>query len=95
MAYENERLQDANSHRVILEGRGRLCVTGVDEVESFDENTIVLETERGLMIVRGEQLHIEQLSLDGGELRVDGNVDSISYEETGGPRGGLLSRLFR
>lgn len=95
MGYENERLQGGGIHRVTLEGRGRLCVTGVEEVESFDESTIVMQTEKGTMVVRGVELHIEQLSLDGGELRVDGHVDSISYEDEGGERGGLLARLFR
>ena len=95
MGYENDRLQGGSIHRVTLEGRSRLCVTGVEEVESFDENTIVMRTEKGTMVVRGVELHIEQLSLDGGELRVDGHVDSISYEDEGGERVGLLARLFR
>ena len=95
MAFESEKLQNDGFHRVILEDRRRLCVTGVEEVESFDENTIVLETDKGLMVVRGEELHIEQLSLDGGELKVDGQVDSIAYEESNEMRGGFLTRLFR
>jgi len=95
MAFENEQLRGNGSHRVILEDRRQLCVTGVEEVESFDENTIALETDKGFLIVRGEELHIEQLSLDGGELRVDGLVDSITYEESSGTRSGFLSRFFR
>ena len=46
-------------------------------------------------MVRGEGLHIEKLSLDGGDLKVEGSVDSLTYEDAGGERGGFLARLFR
>lgn len=82
------------SHHLILEDRENLTVSGVEEVESFDENTIVMETAQGLLIVRGEGLHIEKLSLDGGDLKVEGMVESLSYEESRQRRGGFLSRLL-
>lgn len=95
MAFEHERFQSGAMHSVTLEGRERLCVTGVEEVESFDENTIVMVTTGGALVVRGSDLHIEQLSLDGGQLQVEGQVESLTYEdERGGGRGGLLARLF-
>lgn len=93
MAYENERPR-GSAHTVTLEERERLCVSGVEEVESFDENTIVMITVTGGLVVRGSGLHIEQLSLDGGQLQVEGQVESLTYEEDRGGRGGLLSRLF-
>ncbi len=70
-------------------------MSGVEDVERFDENTIVLSTSRGAMVVAGENLHIEKLSLDGGDLKVDGDIDSVSYEEENVARGGFLSRLLR
>ena len=82
------------SHHLILEDRENLTVSGVEEVESFDENTIVMETAQGLLIVRGEGLHIEKLSLDGGDMKVEGMVESLSYEESRQRRGGFLSRLL-
>ena len=82
-------------HHVILEGREHLSVSGVEEVESFDENTIVMETSQGTLVVSGQGLHIEKLSLDGGDLKVEGTVDSLTYEDDGGERGGFLARLFR
>lgn len=94
MAYESDRYSAGADHRLNLDGREQLCVTGVEEVESFDETTIVMATAKGTLMVRGSQLHIEQLSLDGGELRVEGMVDSLVYEDQGGGRGGLLARLF-
>ena len=69
-------------------------VAGVENVERFDETGIVMATAAGTLIVTGEDLHIGKLSLDGGELTVDGRIDSLSYEEPAQPRGSLLSRLF-
>lgn len=93
MAYENERAQAA--HHIILEQRESLSVSGVDEVESFDENTIVMVTTQGTLVVRGEGLHIEKLSLDGGDLRVEGLVESLTYEDDARERGGFFARLLR
>ena len=82
-------------HRLTLDGRDKLTVSGVEDVERFDETEIVMNTVEGTLIVTGENLHIGKLSLDGGELHVDGRVDALSYEDGGGTRGGgLLSRLF-
>ena len=82
------------SHQLTLEGRERLTVSGVEDVERFDESAIVMSTTAGTLVVTGENLHIGKLSLDGGELHVDGQIDSLAYEEQGAGRGGLLGRLF-
>ena len=92
MAFDNDF--NAAPHRLTLDGRGRLTVSGVEDVDRFDENEIVMSTAEGLLVVSGENLHIGKLSLDGGELHVDGRVDSLSYEDGGARGGGLLSRLF-
>ena len=81
-------------HRLELDGRSRLIISGVEEVERFDENEIVMSTSEGALIVTGEQLHIDKLTLDGGELHVDGRIEGMSYVNES-PRGGLLSRIFR
>ena len=93
MQYAPMELPVEGEHCVRLEGRQKLSVSGVEEVERFDENRIVLATAQGDLIILGEDLHIEQLSLDGGELRVLGRVDSLSYEA---PRekGGFFARLL-
>ena len=82
-------------HKITLLQRERLEITGVEEVESFDEGTIIMSTNLGALIVRGEGLHIETLSLDGGALKVEGRVESLTYEEEQEAHGGLLGRLFR
>ena len=93
MAYEGGL---SAPHHVVIEERKSLTVSGVEDVERFDENTIVLSTTKGVMVVTGENLHIEKLSLDGGDLKVEGDVDAVTYEDDGGGgRGGFLSRLLR
>lgn len=82
------------AHRLELVGRERLTVSGVEDVERFDETGIVMSTSAGTLVVTGEDLHIGKLSLDGGELHVEGRVDSVTYEDDGAGRGGFLSRLF-
>ena len=89
-----DTLPPAATHRVELDGRERLIVSGVDDVDRFDENEIVMTTSAGTLIVTGESLHIGKLSLDGGELHVDGRIDSLLYEDADRHSGGLLSRLF-
>ena len=84
----------AAAHRLELVGRERLVVSGVEDVDRFDESGIVMSTTAGTLVVTGEDLHIGKLSLDGGELHVDGHIDSISYEEPAAGRTSLLSRLF-
>ena len=81
-------------HRVLLEERERLLVSGVEEVERFDEESILLTTGEGGLEVQGEGLHIEQLSLDGGELTVAGQVSALTYDARLPEKGGLLGRLF-
>ncbi|MDD4715419.1 MAG: sporulation protein YabP [Oscillospiraceae bacterium] len=96
MAYEEKKLHPEGPHHVILEDREHLSISGVEDVESFDENAVVVYTCKGVLVVRGTDLRIDRLSLDGGDLSVEGMVDSLAYEtkdrESGG---GLLSRLFR
>ncbi len=94
MNYEEEKGRMEAPHHVILEGREELSVSGVEEVESFDENVIVMVTSQGTLVVRGEDLHIEKLSLDGGDLRVEGMVESLTYEDEGRTRPGFFARLM-
>ena len=94
MAYEAKTRVEL-PHNIILEGRERLSISGVEDVESFNEETIVVYTSKGLLLVQGNDLHIEKLSLDGGDLAVEGQVLSLRYEEEPKDRGGLLSRLFK
>lgn len=80
-------------HKLTLDQRKSLLVSGVTEVVSFDEDAVLLRTALGTLAVQGQQLQLKTLSVDGGQLVVEGTVSALSYEE---PRqkGGWLSRLF-
>lgn len=93
MPYEELKKTGARPHGLQLEGRQKLAVTGVEDVSGFDENTILLRTNQGELCIRGQELHIDRIDLDAGQLAVRGQIQELSYDEpTQG--GGLLSRLF-
>ena len=83
-----------STHRLELTGREQMTISGVEDVERFDESGVIMTTSAGTLIVTGEDLHIGKLSLEGGELYVDGRITSISYEDTPNRQGGFFSRLF-
>ena len=79
-------------HGLTLDDRKNLTMTGVTEVVSFDDETVVLRTGLGMLTVQGTGLRLRTLSTDGGQMAVTGTVAVLSYEE---PReGGWLRRLF-
>ena len=94
MTYEAKSKSDM-PHNVIVEGRERLSISGVEDVERFDEESMVVYTSKGMLIVRGSDLHVEKLSLEGGELMVEGTIHSLRYEEETKEKGSLLARLFK
>ncbi len=92
MAYAFEE-KSTGAHKIDLDGRSRLSVTGVQDVESFDEQAVVLYTAQGTLVVRGSDLHLRLLSLEGGQVSVEGRVDALTYEDDA-PGRGFLARLF-
>ena len=93
MAFEERNKVPVKPHHVIMEDRARLSVTGVEDVISFDENEIVARTAQGNLILRGTGLHIGKLTLDSGEMTVDGLLRELCYEEAVAV-GGFWSKLF-
>ena len=79
-------------HKLTLTERKNMVMTGVTEVGSFDEHAIVLKTGLGLLTVHGQGLQLKNLSLEGGQVAVDGSISAFIYEE---PRSGGLRRLLR
>ena len=94
MVYEDKEKFSNTPQNIILEDRARLSVTGVLDVDSFDDRQIVAKTVKGTLIMRGSDLHIDKLSLDTGDLVVTGLVTELGYEETA-PSGSLWQRLFK
>lgn len=82
---------------LILENRNRLNVTGVEDVLSFDEQTITALTTLGLLIIKGNDLHLNQFSLDSTELSVEGEIISLQYNDKQTSRKGenLFAKIFK
>ncbi len=80
-------------HKLSLNSREHLTMSGVTEVVRFDEETVVLKTSQGLLNVHGQGLQLKNLSLEGGQVAVEGTVDALIYE-TIRPASGLR-RLFK
>ena len=85
-------VQEQMPHKVTMQERKNLTMTGVTEVVSFDEQAVALKTQMGLLTVHGEQLQLKNLSLEGGQMAVDGKICALSYEEL--RQGGAWRRLF-
>lgn len=81
-------------HKLTLNERRQLTMTGVTEVVSFDEAAVVLHTSLGTLLIQGRDLKLKTLSLDGGQVAVDGIVTALSYEEPRS-RSGWANRLFK
>jgi sporulation protein YabP len=81
-------------HSLILENRRALTATGVSNVDSFDEQTIVAYTDMGELVIRGSQLQINKLNIETGELTLNGDIISMSYSDNR-PAGSFFSRLFK
>ncbi|MCI7043001.1 MAG: sporulation protein YabP [Lachnospiraceae bacterium] len=96
-------MEDLNSvnkraHKITLLNRRTCNLTGVNDVLSFDVNEIILETDQGMLMIKGSELHVNRLTLDKGEVDVEGKIDSFTYSEQAGSAAkgeSLLSRLFK
>ena len=85
-------------HRVSMTGRRAAILTGVEDVLSFDEHEILLQTTEGVLTIKGEDLHVNRLSVEKGEIDMEGRITSLSYSDKDGFRQNgesLFGRLFR
>ena len=80
-------------HKLVLNDRKSLTMTGVTEVVSFEEDGVILKTALGTLVISGRGLKLRTLSPEGGQVEVNGTVTALSYEEPR-PSGGVLRRLF-
>ena len=81
-------------HCLSLSERKKLTMTGAEEVVSFDETTVVVKTTLGTLVIQGEHLQLKQLTLEGGNVAVEGEIGSLQYEQNRADSG-WLGRLFR
>lgn len=96
---EDKKLSKTNiqTQNLILENREKLSVSGVLDVNSFNDENIILDTELGTLVVKGQDLHINKLSLDNAELIVEGDIESCQYSDKEFKSKGLsfFSSLFK
>ena len=96
MAMAEEKKVVKKIHNIILEDRRILTVSGVSDVDSFDEEAVVLYTELGELTVKGGNLHMNKLNVETGEVSIEGDIESLSYrDESPRSSGGLFGRIFR
>ena len=87
-----------HQHKLSLHNRKDCTISGVVDVLSFDVSEILLETEQGMLMIRGSALHVTRLTLEKGEIEIDGKIDSITYSEHGshgGSETSFLAKLFK
>ena len=95
---ERKMMNTGVIQNLILENRGKLSVSGVNDVLSFDDQVVIVETELGLLTVKGENIRINKLSLDTSEVIVEGEICYLSYSDKNtdkGNGGSLLSKIFK
>lgn len=94
-----EEKQTPKSHKLFFTNRRQGMITGVLDVLSFDEKLVVLQSQCGVLTLKGEEMHVKQLDLEKGELEMTGNVAQIIYTQDGpgnrGKKGNVLKRLFQ
>ena len=81
-------------HKLTLNDRKSLLLSGTAEVVSFDENAVILKTGLGVLTVQGQQLHLKTLSPENGQVAIDGHISALIYEEPKSPVG-LFQKLFK
>lgn len=85
-------------HKLMLTNRKNCTINGVNDVLSFDVSEILLETEQGMLMIKGNELHVSRLTLEKGEVDIDGRIDSFTYSETAGysvKNESFLTKLFK
>lgn len=95
---ERKSINTSVIQNLILENRGKLSISGVLDVLSFDDQVVILETELGLLTVKGENIRINKLSIDTSEVIVEGSISSLNYSDnknTDKTKGSLISKIFK
>lgn len=95
---ENLNSISSKMHKINMTNRQSCLISGVKDVLSFDLNEVLLETEQGMLTMKGDNLHVSRLSLDQGEVDVDGKIDSLVYSDMSGigQKGeSFFAKLFR
>jgi len=92
----DEKKKEKRPHNIIMENRRKLSISGVNDIQSFDEDNVILHTNFGSLTIKGSDFHLDALSVDSGEMNMEGNVFSIIYSQKADKNDeSLFSRLFK
>lgn len=92
----DDRKMAESRHSITMQGREKLRATGIEDVESFDDDKIIAYTDEGQMEVKGAGLRINRLSVEEGELEIEGIIDSIEYSDSHrNSGGGIWGKIFK
>ena len=82
---------------IVLENRKKLSISGVNDVLSFDDQVVIVDTELGLLTVKGENIKITKLSLDTAEVIIEGEINNLSYSQNNQEKNSssILSKIFK
>ena len=83
------------AQNIILENRKKASISGVLDIDSFDEQSVILYTSLGMLTVKGYGLHINRLNVETGEVIIEGEMDSFVYSDEASKKGGFMQRLFK
>ena len=94
---ERKNINTGVIQNLILENRGKLSISGVNDVLSFDDQVVMVETELGLLTVKGENIRINKLSIDTSEVIIEGDNSYLAYsdKELEKNKGSLISKIFK
>ncbi|MCX8129861.1 MAG: sporulation protein YabP [Clostridia bacterium] len=94
---EEKKVNRPKVQNLILENREKLSVSGVIDVESFNDECVIVDTELGVLVIRGEDLHINKLNLDDSVLNIEGDIMSCEYSDKEGSKSktGFFSKMFK
>ena len=82
-------------HTVVIKSRNSLALTGITDIDSFNEEQVSVYTAEGELVIGGQGLHIGKIDVDLGELTLDGRIDSVEYTDNPQPGSNIWSKLFR
>jgi len=97
MTLEEKNITSATMQNIILENKGKLTVTGTRDVISFDDGLVIIDTELGLLTIKGDNLRVNKLSIDTGDVIIEGEINSLVYSKDNFDKkqSSIIGKLFK
>lgn len=84
------------NQNILIEDRAKMTITGVKQVESFNDNTIVLTTIKGGLMIKGENLNVGKLNIDNGNIKIEGTINGVTYSaKASSQKGNIIGKIFK